>query len=139
MKSRDSIERCRRLLKGSKVRCKSLAPSANTSTIYSNLCRVLQKEGYEVDCAASGSEAMEKLTRDSFDLVVTDLKMNGIDGLDLVKKGKTVSQGLPFILITGYGTAQTAASAAREGADVFLMKPIDMTELKSAVKKALRK
>jgi DNA-binding NtrC family response regulator len=101
--------------------------------------RVLQKEGYEVDCAASGSEAMEKLTRDSFDLVVTDLKMNGIDGLDLVKKGKTVSQGLPFILITGYGTAQTAASAAREGADVFLMKPIDMTELKSAVKKALRK
>jgi two-component system nitrogen regulation response regulator GlnG len=57
----------------------------------------------------------------------------------LVKKGKTVSQGLPFILITGYGTAQTAASAAREGADVFLMKPIDMTELKSAVKKALRK
>ena len=82
---------------------------------------------------------MEKLTRDSFDLVVTDLKMNGIDGLDLVKKGKTVSQGLPFILITGYGTAQTAASAAREGADVFLMKPIDMTELKSAVKKALRK
>jgi DNA-binding NtrC family response regulator len=101
--------------------------------------RVLQKEGYEVDCAASGSEAMEKLARDSFDLVVTDLKMNGIDGLDLVKRGKKVSQGLPFILITGYGTAQTAASASREGADVFLMKPIDMTELKSAVKKVLQK
>jgi DNA-binding NtrC family response regulator len=101
--------------------------------------RVLQKEGYEVDCAASGSQAMEKLTRDSFDLVLTDLKMNGIDGLDLVKKGKTISRGLPFILLTGYGTAQTAASAAKEGADVFLMKPIDINELKLAVRKALRK
>jgi DNA-binding NtrC family response regulator len=101
--------------------------------------RVLQKDGYEVDCAASGSEAIEKLANDSFDLVVTDLKMNGIDGLDLVKKGKTVNQALPFILISGYGTTQTAASAAKEGADIFLMKPIDITELKSAVKKALRK
>jgi DNA-binding NtrC family response regulator len=101
--------------------------------------RVLQKEGYEVDCASSGNEAIDKLAKDSFDLVVTDLKMDGIDGLDLVRKGKTVNKGLPFILITGYGTAYTAISAAKEGADVFLMKPIDMTELKSAVKKALRK
>jgi DNA-binding NtrC family response regulator len=101
--------------------------------------RVLQKEGYEVDCAASGNEAIEKLGRDSFDLVVTDLKMNGIDGLDLVRRGKTANQGLPFILISGYGTAQTAVSAAREGADVFLMKPIDMTELRSAVRTGLGK
>jgi DNA-binding NtrC family response regulator len=101
--------------------------------------RVLQKEGYAVECAASGSEAIEKLATESFDLVVTDLKMNGVDGLDVVKRGKRVNQALPFILISGYGTAQTAASAAQEGADIFLMKPIDMTELKSAVKKALRK
>jgi DNA-binding NtrC family response regulator len=101
--------------------------------------RVLQKDGYEVDCAASGSEAIEKLANDSFDLVVTDLKMDGIDGLDLIKKGKTMNQALPFILISGYGTAQTAVSAAKEGADVYLMKPIDITDLKLAVKKALRK
>jgi DNA-binding NtrC family response regulator len=101
--------------------------------------RVLRKEGYEVDCAASGTEAIEKLDRDSFDLVVTDLKMNGIDGLDLVRRGKTANQRLPFILISGYGTAQTAVSAAKEGADVFLMKPIDMTELRSAVRTVLRK
>lgn len=101
--------------------------------------RILLKEGYEVDCAASGSEAIDKLTKDSFDLVVTDLKMDGIDGLDLIKKGKTMNQALPFILISGYGTAQTAVSAAKEGADVYLMKPIDITDLKLAVKKALRK
>jgi DNA-binding NtrC family response regulator len=100
---------------------------------------VLQKEGYQVECASSGSEAIEKLAEKSFDLVVTDLKMDGVDGLDVVRKGKGVNRGLPFILISGYGTAQTAASAAQEGADIFLMKPIDMTELKSAVKKVLGK
>jgi DNA-binding NtrC family response regulator len=101
--------------------------------------RVLVKEGYQVECAASGSEAIGKLASNSFDLVVTDLKMDGIDGLDLIKKGKRANQDLPFVLISGYGTAQTAGLAAKEGADVFLMKPIDITELKSAVKKALRK
>jgi DNA-binding NtrC family response regulator len=101
--------------------------------------RVLVKEGYQVECAASGSEAIEKLANSSFDLVVTDLKMDGVDGLDLIKMGKSAKQDLPFVLISGYGTAQTAVSAAKEGADAFLMKPIDITELKSAVKKALRK
>jgi DNA-binding NtrC family response regulator len=56
--------------------------------------------------------------------------MDGIDGLKLVKKGKTVNRPLPFILICGYGTAQTAASAAKEGADLFLMKPSNMKEMK---------
>ena len=101
--------------------------------------RVLVKEGYQVECAASGNEAIDKLANSSFDLVVTDLKMDGIDGLDLIKKGKRAKQDLPFVLISGYGTAQTAGLAAKEGADVFLMKPIDITELKSAVKRALRK
>jgi DNA-binding NtrC family response regulator len=101
--------------------------------------RILQKEGYEVECASSGSEAIEKLAKSSFDLVVTDLKMDGVDGLDVVRKGKTVNQTVPFILISGYGTMQTAGTAAKEGADMFLMKPIELTDLKLAVKKALRK
>ena len=101
--------------------------------------RILIKEGYEVECAASGSEAIDKLASNSFDLVVTDLKMDGIDGLDLIRKGKRTNQAIPFILISGYGTAQTAVSAAQEGADVYLMKPIDMAELKQAVKRALHK
>jgi CheY-like chemotaxis protein len=54
--------------------------------------RILQKEGYEVECAASGREAIEKLAAGSFDLVVTDLKMNGVDGLDVVRQGKTGNQ-----------------------------------------------
>ena len=74
-----------------------------------------------------------------FDVVVTDLKMDGIDGFDLIKKGKRERRDLPFVLISGYGTSQTASLAAKEGADVFLAKPIDLVDLKTAVKKALRK
>jgi DNA-binding NtrC family response regulator len=101
--------------------------------------RVLSKEGYQVECAASGGEAIDKLAKNSFDLVVTDLKMDGLDGFDVIKKGKRERRDLPFVLISGYGTSQTAALAAREGADVFLAKPIDLVDLKTAVKKALRK
>ena len=101
--------------------------------------RVLSKEGYQVECAASGAEAIDKLAKHSFDVVVTDLKMDGIDGFDLIKKGKRERRDLPFVLISGYGTSQTASLAAKEGADVFLAKPIDLVDLKIAVKKALRK
>jgi DNA-binding NtrC family response regulator len=101
--------------------------------------RVLSKEGYQVECAASGAEAIDKLAKHSFDVVVTDLKMDGIDGFDLIKKGKRERRDLPFVLISGYGTSQTASLAAKEGADVFLAKPIDLVDLKTAVKKALRK
>jgi DNA-binding NtrC family response regulator len=101
--------------------------------------RVLSKEGYQVECAASGAEAIDKLAKHSFDVVVTDLKMDGIDGFDLIKKGKRERRDLPFVLISGYGTSQTASLAAKEGADVFLAKPIDLVDLKTAIKKALRK
>ena len=101
--------------------------------------RVLSNEGYQVECAASGGEAIDKLAKDSFDLVVTDLKMDGIDGLDLIKRAKKEKDSLPFVLISGYGTSRTAALAAKDGADVFLAKPIDINDLKTAVKKALQK
>ena len=108
----------------------------NVRTLFA---RVLSKEGYQVECAATGAEAIDKLAQNSFDVVVTDLKMDGIDGFDVITKGKRERQDLPFVLISGYGTSQTAALAAQKGADVFLAKPIDLVDLKMAVKKALRK
>lgn len=101
--------------------------------------RVLSKEGYQVECAATGAEAIDKLAQHAFDVVVTDLKMTGIDGFDVIKKGKRERQDLRFILISGYGTPKTAELAAQEGADAFLAKPIDLIDLKMAVKSALRK
>jgi DNA-binding NtrC family response regulator len=101
--------------------------------------RVLAKEGYKVECASSGYEALEKLEDDTFDLVLTDLKMDGMDGIDLVRKSKALNPALPFVMITAYGTIQAAMTAGKEGVENFLMKPIDIEELKSTVKKALQK
>jgi DNA-binding NtrC family response regulator len=101
--------------------------------------RVLGKEGYQVECASSAYEALKKLQDESFDLVLTDLKMDGMDGLDLVKKWKTVNPAMPFIMVTAYGTIQAAMNAGKEGVENFLIKPIDIEELKMAVKKALKK
>jgi DNA-binding NtrC family response regulator len=101
--------------------------------------RVLAKEGYQVECASSAYEALNRLENNSFNLVLTDLKMDGMDGIDLVRKSKAVNPALPFIMITAYGTIQAAMRAGQEGVENFLVKPIDIQELKLAVKKALRK
>ncbi|MGH7830982.1 MAG: sigma-54-dependent transcriptional regulator, partial [Candidatus Binatia bacterium] len=99
--------------------------------------RILQKEGYEPHCACSGIEALEKLERESFDLVITDLKMPGMDGLELLQRGKAVHSAVPFVMLTAYGTIPSAVAAMREGAYDYLIKPVDTEELKLAVKKAL--
>jgi DNA-binding NtrC family response regulator len=65
--------------------------------------------------------------------------MDKVDGMDLLAKGKSINQSLPFIMISGYGTIQTMATAVRNGAAEFLMKPIDVGDLKQAVKKVLGK
>jgi DNA-binding NtrC family response regulator len=101
--------------------------------------RVLAKEGYQVECASSAYEALNRLENNSFNLVLTDLKMDGMDGIDLVRKSKAVNPTVPFIMITAYGTIQAAMTAANEGVENFLVKPIDIAELKLAVKKALEK
>jgi DNA-binding NtrC family response regulator len=101
--------------------------------------RVLAKEGYQVECASSAYEALDRLENNSFNLVLTDLKMDGMDGIDLVRKSKAVNPALPFIMITAYGTIQAAMRAGQEGVENFLVKPVDIEELKLAVKKALRK
>lgn len=101
--------------------------------------RVLAKEGYQVECASSAYEALNRLENNSFNLVLTDLKMDGMDGMDLVRKSKAVNPAVPFIMITAYGTIQAAMTAAQEGVENFLVKPIDIEELKLAVKKALEK
>lgn len=101
--------------------------------------RVLAKEGYDVECASSGYEALHRLENNSFNLVLTDLKMDGMDGLDLMRKSKALNPAVPFIMITAYGTIQAAMTAGKEGVENFLIKPIDIEELKLAVKKVLRK
>src|SRR5437867_7222442 len=99
--------------------------------------RILQKEGYEVQCASSGEEALDKLETEWFDLVITDLKMPGMDGLELLSKGKAVNPTMPFIMLTAFGTVHSAVAAMKEGAYDYLVKPVDNEEFTLVVKKAM--
>ncbi|GAB4256149.1 sigma-54-dependent transcriptional regulator [Deferrisoma sp.] len=98
----------------------------------------LAEEGYAVATAASGEEALEKLDRAAFDLVVTDIKMPGMDGMDLLRRIKAEAPETQVIVITAFGTIEMAVEAMKAGAAEYITKPFNRDELKLAVRKALR-
>ncbi|MBI3995574.1 MAG: sigma-54-dependent Fis family transcriptional regulator [Nitrospirae bacterium] len=99
--------------------------------------KVLEKEGYEVATASSGEEAVKMLGTEWFDLLIADLKMPGLSGLELLKKVKSLVPTLPCIMLTAHGTIDSAVAAMKEGAYDYLTKPINNEEIKMTVKKAL--
>jgi DNA-binding NtrC family response regulator len=102
------------------------------------LTKILERrKGYDVACASTGEEALDKLETEWFDLVVTDLKMPGMSGIDLLSKGKTLSPTMPFIMLTAFGSVHSAVEAMKEGAYDYLIKPVDADEFKMVVEKAL--
>ena len=97
----------------------------------------LEDLGCEVLTAASGQEALEILSDRSVAVVLTDLKMPGVSGLDLVRAVKKNDPGTLIVVITAYGTVETAVSAMRDGAYDYLTKPLDQQQLSLVVKRAL--
>ena len=102
------------------------------------LSAMLKREGYSVQTVGDGRAALEKLQRESFQLVVSDLRMPRMDGLELLSQLKR--QGLPceLILITAHGTIETAVEAMRNGAFDYITKPFDVDELRIKVGNAFR-
>ena len=98
----------------------------------------LRAEGYEVEAAESAHIALAALNRFTPDLVITDLRMDKMDGIGLLKELQTRSPGLRVVIITAHGTIPDAVVATQSGAFGFLTKPIDKDELMSTVEKALR-
>jgi len=88
-----------------------------------------QVGGYSVEVAQNGVEAIEKIEKDVFDLVLTDLKMPEMDGLELLKTIKGTRPEVLVVLMTAYGTIETAVEAMRMGANDYITKPIDLNEL----------
>ena len=95
-----------------------------------------QMGGFSVEVAQSGPEAIERIERDVFDLLLTDLKMPGMDGLELLKTIKGTRPEVMVILMTAYGTIETAVEAMRIGANDYITKPIDLNELLIHISKA---
>ncbi|MBU0972288.1 MAG: sigma-54 dependent transcriptional regulator [Proteobacteria bacterium] len=103
------------------------------------LVHVIKKQGYETASAESGEQALQCMKETSFDLIISDFKLPGIDGRQVLKAAKKYDSSIMFIMITAYGTVDTAVSAMKEGADDYIMKPFDMEEFKLVVKKTLEK
>jgi len=95
-----------------------------------------QMGGYSVEVAQSGSEALEKIEKDIFDLVLTDLKMPEMDGIELLKTIKGTRPEVMVILMTAYGSIETAVEAMRIGANDYITKPVDLNELLIHISKA---
>jgi DNA-binding NtrC family response regulator len=101
------------------------------------LAMVLRREGYEVQGFTQPSEALAALEARDFDLLITDLKMPGADGLEVLRRARKTAPDLPVILITAHATVATAVAALREGAFDYVQKPFDNEELKTLVERAL--
>lgn len=98
----------------------------------------LKKEKFHVDTALTGEDALARLRNHSYDLIVSDYKLPGIDGEGVLEKVKTVHSSIPFILLTAYGTIEQAVNAMKKGAYTYLTKPVNLDILLSIVKEALR-
>lgn len=104
-----------------------------------NLKHVLEKEGYEVEYSLNGAEAIHKIDNNKYDLVITDLKMQDVDGFELLDYVKKKDKNIEVIIITGYATVSSAVSALKKGSYHFLSKPLELTEVRNTVKNALNK
>jgi DNA-binding NtrC family response regulator len=99
--------------------------------------KILGAEGYEVELAMSGEQALRRVETAWFDLIISDLMMAGIDGLEFIKRVKALSPTIPCILLTAYGTVESAVTAMKEGACDYLTKPVNVDEIKLVVKRTL--
>jgi len=104
-----------------------------------NVSRILKKDGYDVYMAAGGKEAVAKIERNSFDVVLTDLVMEDIDGLQVLGFVKEHAPDTEVIILTGYATVSSAIEAMKKGAYHYLQKPLRMDELRCVVAHAFEK
>ena len=99
--------------------------------------RVLSEKGYDVSTAMSGEEAMETLETSKFDVVFTDIKMPGMDGLEVTERIKAKCPWTPVVVITGYGTQDNESKASVLGASGFVRKPLTPEMIESITLKAV--
>jgi two-component system, NtrC family, response regulator HydG len=104
-----------------------------------SLERTLSREGYRVVLAPDGQAALERLQAGGIDLIVTDLKMPGLTGLDLLRAAKAIAPDIDVILLTAFGTVEEAVKAMKDGAYDFLTKPFRREQLLKLIVKALER
>jgi DNA-binding NtrC family response regulator len=101
------------------------------------LTRALEQRGYSVVTALDGPGGIEAVERDDYDLVLTDLKLPGASGLEVLRAARRVHPGMPVVVMTAYGTVETAVEAMKAGATDFLEKPVEIDDLYEIVSLAV--
>jgi DNA-binding NtrC family response regulator len=94
--------------------------------------------GYRAVALRSPSEALERIRVERFDAIITDLRMPGVDGLELLRLSRTLDPSRPVIIMTGHATIDTALEADRRGAYHYLIKPFSLSTLIQVLRRALR-
>ena len=102
-----------------------------------NLTHLLRKEGYEITACQSGAAGLKELHQHEFDLLLTDLRMKGVDGMALLRRAKGLQLDCEVIVITGHATLDSAVEAMKEGAFHYVAKPYRLDEVRQVVKGAL--
>ena len=99
----------------------------------------IRREGYSIATAGSGVEALQRLKDSQFRLVITDLRMPQVTGLDLLREVKSVSPRTQVVLVTAHGTVNNAVEAMKLGAFDYLLKPFSAMDLQGIVRRAIKK
>ena len=107
--------------------------------IRKTLTEILSYEGYKIDEAGDGEEGLKKFSEKAYDLVLCDIKMPKLDGIEFLEKAKTVNPDIPVIMISGHGNIDTAVEAVKKGAFDYISKPPDLNRLLITLRNALDK
>jgi DNA-binding NtrC family response regulator len=99
----------------------------------------LEEDGYEVEIFTDSANAIRRIEQKCFDIFITDLKMEGVDGMGFLEKVKENCPGSAVIMITGYATIESARESFIRGAYDFIAKPFRLDEIRAAVKKAQKR
>jgi DNA-binding NtrC family response regulator len=108
-------------------------------SVRSTLSIILQKSGYHVDETGNGNDAIEKIKTHFYDLVITDLRMKPVDGMEVLRVAKEVNPSTEVLVMTAFGTVETGVEAMKLGAYDYIQKPFDKDELLLVIKKALER
>lgn len=100
-----------------------------------SLCRALARRGWEACAAENGEAALSVAAKAIPDLILVDLRMPGMDGLDVVERLRGLNAGMKIMVLTGYGSIPTTISAIKRGADYYLIKPADADQILAAYEK----
>jgi two-component system, NtrC family, nitrogen regulation response regulator NtrX len=107
--------------------------------IRKTLSEILSYEGYKIDEAGDGEEGLKKVREKEYDVILCDIKMPKIDGIEFLEKAKEVVPDIPIIMISGHGTIETAVEAVKKGAYDYISKPPDLNRLLITIRNAMDK